>query len=802
MNGNLEFLTELVSQVMPPSDSVIKRFSYPGILWHVSQGKTPGAADHVFFNPMVAVFASYTLMVRHVRILLFLLVYVVLVMPDGGAIDGAELNGVNFQNDVVPVLTKAGCNAGVCHAKAGGGQNGFELSLLGFEPAEDYDHLVNEGRGRRLFPAAPDQSLLLRKATGAVPHGGGVRLARDSDGYRVLRDWIAQGTSWDRGLIAELERIEVVPSQGTLIRGGNEQLQATAYYSDGTVRSVTDLALYESNQVALAEVDDRGAVKAHDLPGNVSIMVRYQSKVAVYRGAIPLGVSVESPIPTNHFVDAHVFANLNRLGIPPSETCDDSTFIRRVTLDIAGRLPTQSELDQFLSNEDPDRREQCIDELLRSPHYADFFANKWTALLKNRRDEASDITSNFAFHAWVRDSLLSNLPYDQLVRELLAATGTVIANPAVAWYKRVKEPKQQMEDVAQLFLGVRMQCAQCHHHPFEKWSQDDYYGLTAFFTRVGRKPTGTRGEDMIFHQRGLAEAKNLKTGKLIAPSALGEEVGLIRPEEDPRLRLASWLGSSDNDYFAKSLVNRYWKHFLGRGLIEPEDDIRDTNPPSNPELLSALAESFVTSGYDLKKLVKTITTSATYQLSSTPNEHNRVDLQNYSRYYPRRLQAEVLLDSIDDLTGGTTSFANLPPGTRAISLPDNSYNKSSPFLRVFGRPENQSVCECERVEAASLAQSLHLINASDVRAKLSASDGTAKRLSDEERPLQDMINEMYRLAFSRDATNEELETAVAYFSGVRVDDDGKPLSETVSRVENFQDLLWALINTKEFLYNH
>jgi hypothetical protein len=713
-----------------------------------------------------------------------------------------DVASVNFQNDVMPILTKAGCNAGVCHAKAGGGQNGFELSLLGFEPREDYEHLVNEGRGRRLFPAAPDQSLLLLKAAAVVPHGGGVRIEKGSKEYQVLRDWIKQGTKWDSGTNASLERIEVLPAKGTLPREGLQQLTAMAHYSDGSSRNVTDLALFESNQVALASVDESGMVSASDLPGNVSIMVRYQGQVAVYLGSIPLGVQVDSEVPRGNFIDDYVFENLEMLGIPSSPRCDDTTFIRRVTLDIAGRLPTPEELERFLADPSPNRREACIDDLLKSPQYADYFANKWTALLKNRRDEASDITSNFAFHAWIRDSLLANVPYDQLVRELLAATGTVIGNPAVAWYKRVKEPKQQMEDVAQLFLGVRMQCAQCHHHPFERWSQDDYYGLTAFFTRVGRKPTGTRGEDMIFHQRGIAEAENLKTGTTVRPMALGDQVGQIRAEEDPRLKLANWLALPENPFFAKSLVNRYWKHFLSRGLIEPEDDIRDTNPPSNPELLNALADSFVESGYDLKQLVKTITMSSSYQLSSIPNEYNQVDLQNYSRYYPKRLQAEVLLDSIDDLTGGKTDFANLPPGTRAIALPDNSYNRSSEFLKVFGRPENQSVCECERVETASLAQSLHLINASDVRSKLSSAEGTAKRLSDQTTDLSEQIHEVYRKAFSRDATEAEIAVATSYFQESRFDASGNAISESVARRENFQDLLWAIMNTKEFLFNH
>jgi hypothetical protein len=709
---------------------------------------------------------------------------------------------IHFANDVVPVLTKAGCNAGVCHAKAGGGQNGFELSLLGFEPQDDYDHLVREGRGRRLFPAAPEQSLLLKKASGQVPHGGGVRLAVNSEGYRLLREWIRQGTPPSSDTDASLESIEVQPQRGTVAAREHQQLKAIAHYSDGSTRDVTELALYESNHNAMAEVSENGRVDTMDIPGKVSVMVRYQAKVAVYSASIPLGAPIGDLPEANNFIDDLLFANLQEIGIPPSPLCDDATFIRRVSLDIAGRLPTADEAREFFATDSENRRAQFVDELLRSPDYADYFANKWTALLKNRRDDASDITSNFAFHAWIRDSLLANVPYDQVVRELLAATGTVIGNPAVAWYKRVKEPKQQMEDVAQLFLGVRMQCAQCHHHPFERWSQDDYYGLSAFFSQVGRKPTATRGEDLIFHQRGIATAKNIKSGQMIRPVALGDAVGEISADQDPRLRLADWMSGPDNPFFAKAIVNRYWKHFFKRGLIEPEDDIRDTNPPTNPELLGALEDHFRSSGFDLKELVRVITNSRSYQLSSMPNEHNVADDQNYSHYYPKRLQAEVLLDAIDHLTGAQTSFANLPLGTRAVALPDNSYNKASPFLRVFGRPEGSSVCECERVQSASLAQSLHLINASDIKSKLETKGGTAEQLADQDQPLEDRIRELYMVAYSRQPTSAELKTIEDYLAQPRLDAAGKPIDAKRAARENFQDLIWALVNTKEFLFNH
>ena len=771
----------------------------------------------------MALSSTMNLYRRSLRGLLALLV--VCVSATAWADDGAA--PVSFVNDVMPVLTKAGCNTGACHAKAGGGQNGFQLSLLGFEPTEDYESLTKEARGRRLFPAVPARSLVLMKASNQTPHGGGLRLAETSPGYRQILKWIEQGTLYQDSTDPQLLSVEVQPERGIVAMNSQQPLKAVARYSDGSVRDVTRLALFESNDVAMADVSSVGLVQVHDIPGKVSVMLRYQAKAAVFSASVPLGAPVDELPEAKNFVDDYVFANLTEIGIPPSPVCDDATFLRRVSLDIAGRLPTDAEASDFQADTNRHKRDAVVERLLRSPGYADFFANKWTTLLKNRRDDASDITSNFAFHAWIRDSLLANVPYDQLVRELLAATGTVIGNPPVAWYKRVKEPKEQLEDVAQLFLGVRLQCAQCHHHPFERWSQDDYYSLSAFFTQVGRKPTATAGEDLIFHKRGIATAKNVKTGVELTPAAFGDSMGEIPPDRDPRLNLADWMAAPTNPFFAKALVNRYWKHFFHRGLIEPEDDIRDTNPPTNPELLAALELHFVSSKYDLKELVRVITQSHAYQLSSVPNAHNLVDRQNYSRYYPRRLQAEVMLDAIDYLTGAKTVFANLPPGTRAIALPDNSYNNASAFLRVFGRPDSTSVCECERSQSSNLAQSLHLLNSAEIKSKLSVGTGRAALLANSAGTLEDKVRELYATAFSREPQPEELQTAVAYLNEPVLDAAGlladglnaagspveKPTVETppvetppvekkkVAR-EDFQDLIWALMNTKEFLFNH
>lgn len=709
---------------------------------------------------------------------------------------------INFVNDVLPVLTKAGCNTGECHAKAGQGQNGFQLSILGFEARDDYERMVKESRSRRIFPTAPDQSLILMKASSSVPHGGGAKLPKDSAGYKLLRDWISQGLPYGDEKAPTLESIEVTPGTGTLQKGSQQQLKVTAHYSDQSKRDVTSLALFEPNDRAMAKVDGNGLVQISDLPGMVAIMVRYGGQAGVFNASVPLGAKVEQLPEEKNFIDGLVFKNLELLGIPPSELIGDGTFLRRATLDIGGRMPTLEETQKFLADTSKDKRERLIDDLLRSPDYADYFANKWTALLKNRRDSTADITANFAFFSWMRDGLLANKPYDQMVRELLAATGTILGNPPVAWYKRVKDPKKQIEDVAQLFLGVRMQCAQCHHHPFERWSQDDYYSLTAFFSQIGRKPTGIQGEDMIYHKRGIAQAKNVKSGTALRPAALGTKIPDIAPDDDPRLQLANWMSDPSNPFFAKALVNRYWKHFFKRGLIEPEDDIRDTNPPTNPELLAALEKHFIESGFDLKELVRVITRSSTYQLSSKPNEHNLVDTQNFSRFQPRRLMAEVLLDSIDQLTGSTTTFADLPAGTRAVALPDTSYNKSSAFLRVFGRPDGSSVCECERVQNSSLSQSLHLMNGSDIKAKLKTSKGRADTLSKDKRSPKERVTELYQAAFARAPREKELKIALDYLEEPLSDKNGNLIKGTTADRQKFEDLLWALMNTKEFLFNH
>lgn len=699
---------------------------------------------------------------------------------------------VHFQSRIVPIFTKLGCNGGGCHGKAAG-QNGFKLSLLGFEPGEDYEHLVRESRGRRLTPAAPSRSLLLTKAINESPHGGGKRLQQDSHEYRMLHRWIAQGMQYGATDVPEVVSIQVIPEQRRLAASASQQLAVIARYSDGSTEDVTRAALYESNDLEMADVSPTGHVQLNQLVGDVAVMARYQGHVGVFRADIPLSngdSDPNGPFPPepDNVVDKFVFKKLQSLGISPSPPSDDATFLRRVTLDVTGRLPTLDEVQQFASDNSPRKREALVDRLLESPDYAAYFAGKWNAILRNRRTGGELKFANLAFHQWIRDSIESNKPYDRFAREIVAASGSVASHPPVAWFQQVPDTNQRIEDTAQLFLGQRIQCARCHHHPYEKWSQANYAQMSAFFSTVAKKSEGDPSEPVFFARMGNASAQHPKTGRALAPAGLDSDTSTIAAHEDPRSHFADWMTDADNPFFARTLVNRYWKHFMGRGLVEPEDDLRITNPPSNPELLDNVAASFIESGYDLKSLVRMIVLSQSYQFDSEANGNNINDRRSYSRYYPKRLQAEVLLDAIDEITQTPTRFAGMPPDTRAIELPDNGF--SSYFLTVFGRPAATTACECERSQEPSLAQNLHLLNSEEMQTKLSSDVGRAARLAGDARPDDEKIRELYLIAFSRSPNDDELKATLAYLAG------------KTNQREAYEDVIWSLINSKEFLFNH
>ncbi len=715
--------------------------------------------------------------------------------------ESAAAAPIHFANQIVPVFTKNGCNGGGCHGKAAG-QNGFRLSLLGFEPTEDYEHLVKEARGRRLFPASPERSLLLTKGTAQLPHGGGKRIEPGSDDYNLVVRWIRQGMPVGRADAPSVARIEVFPSERTLPLDAEQQLVVTAHYTDGSMEDVTRGALYEPNDKDMAKTDALGRVKVFNQPGEVAVMVRYQGKVATFRGTVPLGAPVGELPPARNFVDELVFKQLKKVGMPPSEVADDATFLRRVSIDIAGRLPTPQEIEALRADGSPGKRTAVIDRLLASGDYADYFANKWSALLRNKRTDAKQARGTYAFHGWIRDSLQRNKPFDQFAREILEASGDIDENPPVAWYRQVRTMQTQLEDTAQLFLGLRLQCAQCHHHPYEKWSQADYWSFGAFFSQVGYKGGSQPGEDSVVHKRGTAQAANKKNGQQMKPAGLGETPAKLSPDDDPRQALSGWLTRSDNRFFARALVNRYWKHFFNRGLVDPEDDMRDTNPPTNPELLDALTADFVKSGYDLKALVRTLADSTVYQLSATPNQYNARDRHHFARYYPRRLTAEVLYDAVDTMLQTKSKFDGLPVGTRAVCLPDNSFNAGNYFLTVFGRPESSSACECERSMDASLSQSLHLLNAKDIQDRLAADSSRPARLAlDTTSPDDVKLRDLYHVAYARDPQPDELKVAVEYVTKKTAAAKDDP-AKGKARREAYEDTLWALLNTKEFLFNH
>jgi hypothetical protein len=708
---------------------------------------------------------------------------------------------INFTNDVVPILSKLGCNGGGCHGKASG-QNGFKLSLLGSEPDFDYNALVKEARGRRVFPAAPDSSLLLLKASGGLAHGGGKRMEVGSDEYRLVRRWVALGTPFGKPTDPTVTAINVVPEARVMTRNNKQQFAVYAHYSDGRVEDITRRAQYESNDTEIAAVDGGGLVHTLAMSGEAAIMARFQGFVATFRATVPLGVKTPAyPFEEHTVADKWTHKKWQQLELVPSELCSDEQFLRRVSLAVTGTLPTPAQVTAFVADKDAAKRDKLVDALLETPEYSYYFANKWADILRvKRKGQLMGAVGTFAFHNWIREAMVSDLPYNEFTRAILTATGDETMNPPTVWYKELKEPQQFVDDTSQVFLGQRLACAQCHHHPYEKWSQDDYWGLAAFFGRIGRKnmqvPGGVQNQPVaiqaVFTQ-AAGSVVNKRTGQAAVMKALdAPAVEPLGRDIDPRQKLVDWMVEAKNPFFAKAVVNRYWAHFFGRGIVDPLDDMRITNPPSNPELLDALAKEFVEHGYSLKHLIRTICKSRTYQLSAVPNEFNKHDKQNYARFYPQRLSAEVLFDAVCQVTDSPTSFNGLPQDRhapkRAIMLPDESY--SSYFLDVFGRPQRISACECERVSEANLAQALHLLNSDEIQGKLSRGGGRADVLAKDPRADSQKVEELFLWAFGHKPAADQLQAAMTH---LQKHDKDKKLA--------YENILWALINTKEFLFN-
>jgi hypothetical protein len=708
---------------------------------------------------------------------------------------------INFTNQIVPIFTKLGCNSGGCHGKASG-QNGFKLSLLGFEPVVDFTALVKEARGRRVFPAAPDHSLLLLKATGTAAHAGGKRTEVGSDEYKLIRRWIAAGMPFGKPQDPVVTKITVYPDHRIMPKQGKQQFAAYAHYSDGSVEDITRRAQYESNDTEVAVVDGSGVVRTLALSGEAAVMARYQGHVTAFRATVPSGAKLPPyQFPAQTLVDASTHKKWQQLGLMPSELCSDEHFIRRVALDVAGTLPTPETVKAFVAIRDPNKRAKLVDALLESPEYAYYFANKWADILHvKRRQQPNAAQGTFAFHGWIRDAMAADLPYDEFAAAILTATGDESRHAPVVWYKELQTPDRFVDDTAQVFLGLRLACAQCHHHPYEKWSQDDYWGIAAYFGRLGRKTVvipgelGRTGQNRqtlaLFTQKG-GGVTNKRTGQSAVMKPLDGAPVQLEPGDDPRQKLVEWMSDANNPFFARAVVNRYWAHFFDRGIVDPLDDMRVTNPPSNPELLDALAKDFVQNKYSLKHLVRTICQSRTYQLSSVPNEYNKHDKQTYARYYPKRMSAEVLFDAVCQVTNSPAGFGGLPQDRhaprRAIMLPDESF--ASYFLDVFGRPQRISACECERVNEANLAQALHLLNSDEIQGKLARAGGRADQLAKDPRPDAVKVEELFLWVWCHKPSQEQLRAALAHLN-----------QHAKNKKAAYENILWALLNTKEFVF--
>jgi hypothetical protein len=700
--------------------------------------------------------------------------------------DSARLHDYHFGNDIVPLLSRFGCNSSGCHGKAEG-QNGFKLSVFGFDPAADYASLVKEGRGRRVFPAAPDMSLLLRKMSGQSPHGGGARIRAGSREYDTIRGWIAVGMPFGSTNAPHVVRVRVEPAERQLEVRATQQLRVLATYSDGRVVDVTAHARFSSNNDVLANVDADGLVTAGDVPGEAAIMASFMNELAVFRVLVPRRQRIARypDLPEHNFIDCHVHAKLKKLHILPSGVCDDATFLRRVFLDVIGTLPTAAEARRFLLDRRSDKRTRLVEELLARPEFADYWAMKWADLLRVDR-AALGAKQARAYHRWIRTQVANNTPLDRFARELIIAEGPLNEIASAAFFKAVKRPGDQASTLAQVFLGVRIACAECHHHPFDRWSQSDYHGMAAFFTglRLERAPTAE-----AVNVTGISLARHPRTGETILAHVLGSKAPARREPGDSRGELASWLTNPKNPWFARNLANRVWAHFLGRGLIEPVDDVRDTNPPTNPELLDALAKHLIDGRYDLKVLIRAITASRTYQLSTAPNETNAGDSLNYSRSLLRRVPAEVLLDMVSQVTGVPERFGGAEVGTRAIQLWDSQVPHY--FLKAYGRTERTSACECERNAEPSVAQVLHLMNAPQIEEKLSHAAGKVAKLVKKCAEDGALVEELYLAFFSRMPDDGERKTGVDYLNKKRP-----------NRREAAEDLAWGMLNAIEFAFNH
>lgn len=706
----------------------------------------------------------------------------------------------SFRYDVLPTLTKAGCNAGTCHGTPTG-KNGFRLSLRGFDPELDFAVLTREADGRRVNRLRPDDSLILRKATAETPHLGGRRFRVDDPAYRLLHDWIAAGTPDDPAGLAQLVELTIDPQHTVVDVPRDEQtFRVTAHFDDGSREDVTNRCRFSVTDSTIAELSDEANVTKRSR-GEVTVAAEFAGAMAsatvLFREPVPEFTWPDPPVANQ--IDELVFVRLKRLQIEPAPVCDDAVFLRRVCLDANGRLPTPGEVRAFLADDTPGKRGRLIDRLLDSPEFAEWWAMKWTDRLGcNQRFVGK--WGAIKFHSWIETAMAQNVPHDEFVRSILTASGPNYSNPPAGFWRRMRvggirdmDPLLAAEEISQLFMGVRIQCARCHNHPGESWTQDDYYGLAAFFPRLDFKDgpyvNHTYDKEVTVFPIDSGDVTHPRTGATAVPKPLDGAAPAINADGDRRVAFAEWLTTPGNPFFAQAAVNRIWYHLLGRGIVDPVDDFRASNPPSHPELLAWLTEEFVDSGFDRKHIIRLILNSNTYQLDFQRTPTGTDDARYFSYCRPRLLQAEQLLDAIDQATGVAESFPGFPPKTKAIELPDGEYKH--PFLEAFGRPARALACECERESGTNMSQALQIVGGAGVHAKLTGDGGRCAQLAAGDLAADEIIEELFLLTLSRYPTNEELSLLSR-----QLDAPG------AERRRLIEDLMWSLLNHQEFLFQH
>lgn len=708
----------------------------------------------------------------------------------------------SFRNHVQPVLSKMGCNSGACHGAAAG-KNGFKLSLRGYDHDWDHKVLTRQANGRRISVADPAESLMLLKPIMEIRHEGGERFEKDSEPYNIIREWIKSGAPGASESDPRVTHLEILPKDMMLANGAEQQMIVRAHFDNGAYEDVTKWVKFGTTDESVALVDDDGRVTIKGA-GAASITAWYSSKVASARLLAPRDKPVAADIfaqaQRNNYIDELVLKQLASLQIAPAPEADDVTFIRRAYLDAIGTLPKPEEVYRFSMDPSSDKRAKLIDDLLVRPEYVDYWSYKWSDLFLlssrnlTRREELS------AFYRFIRESVEANQPWDEFCREILTAKGSTVENGAANYFVMHKETVDLTETTSQAFLGMSITCARCHNHPLEKWTQDDYYGMANLLSRVKLK-NGKRGDDTDVQPADFGDIIHPRIGEPVPPQPLDAEPVPLDQPGDRREVLAQWMTSPENPYFTRAIVNRVWRNFMGRGLVEPEDDLRLTNPPSNAELMKALVDDLIENKYDLKHLMRTIMNSAAYQRSSKPADPEAPDMKYYSQYIIRRLPAEVILDAYSQVTGVPTKFDGYPEGYRALQLPDSQVG--SYFLTAFGRPERKQTCSCERTEASSVAQTLHIANGDTLNMKLRSEDSFVRKLAeqaeDDERTLNERaIEDIFMRALSRFPNAEEKESALAVLSGLPAGGEGA----AEARREALEDLTWAVLSGKEFLFNH